>query len=454
MKAGYFVVIVLLLTPIISVAEPICHIEDVNYIDLPNLIEKADAIVILRVERNLYDPIMMVTFYSTRECYIYQTLKGDIPKGSRIKVRLYNLEGRFPDPYARFSKHLIFLVKKADENEPTDYRMLTLCGAQTLLKPSGHEKMPKGDTIEEQVKNLIKDAIDYQTKEHQKRMKFLNSMIGQSGNSEQSSGSDSLEAAGFTEEVLTRAFEIGCALVVVRVSSVRGEKYKSNTIFYYYQTHVLRSIMDGDFITKDLNDSLELYAGASYGEALTPGSVYALFIIQKAQYYWAIRDAAIKVDSAKSRLVADLSKMAAQVYEETSIFEFRKSVAADSMLPDLPEELLLKCDKFRRNPDRRAEFAKAIAKSDLGSQLDQSRPFSSVHIYEKPKVILSRSQALSLLGEPTLKSGRNYLWYCGRDSSIDQPAEWVGVLSLIFDSDANVNELRYLLQEEWKWRKG
>ncbi len=63
--------------------------------------------------------------------------------------------------------------------------------------------------------------------------------IPEAKESEQSPERDSLEAAGFTEEVLTHAFESGCALVVVRISSVRGEKDKHNTIFYYYQTHVL-----------------------------------------------------------------------------------------------------------------------------------------------------------------------------------------------------------------------
>lgn len=277
--------------------------------------------------------------------------------------------------------------------------------------------------------------------------------IPEAKESEQSPEKDSLEAAGFTEEVLTHAFESGCALVVVRVSSVRGEKDKHNTIFYYYQTHVLHSIIDGDFITKDLNDSLDLYAGASYGKALTPGSVYALFIIRDAQYFWAIRNAAIKVDSVRSPLVAYLSEMAARIYAATDIIEFRKPAIVDNLLPELPEQLLLQCQQFRGNLDKRVEIAKSIAESDLGSQLDRSRPWSSVHIYEKPKIILSRSQALSLLGEPTLKSGRNYFWYCGKDSSIDRPGEWVGVISIVFDRDAKANTLRYLQQEKRKWRE-
>lgn len=283
--------------------------------------------------------------------------------------------------------------------------------------------------------------------------------IPEAKNSDRFPRGDSLEAAGFTEEVLTHAFESGRALVVVRVSSVREEKDKNNTVFYYYRTHILRSIIDGDFITKNLNDPLELFAGASYGEALTPGSEYALFIIQRGPHYflWAHRDAVLKVDSPQSKKIADLSKKASQVYEATNIFGFRKPAIVVSLLPELPEQLLSLCEKFRRNPDIRVRFAKAIAESDIASKPKYQLPSgiipSSKAEHKKPIVRLTRSQVIELLGEPTLKSGRNYLWYCGRDSSIDQPGKWVGVLSLVFDSDANVSVLRYLLQDEWKWRK-
>jgi hypothetical protein len=184
MKIRYVAATLLLLTSVIAFADPICSIENVNYIDLPNLIKMSDAIVILRVERNLSDTHIMSSFYSKYECYIYQTLKGDLPKNTRVKIQLYGIEGSLKYPYARGSIHLIFLVKKTDENEPTDYRMLTVCGAETLLRPSGHEKMPEGKTVEEQVKCLVRDAIDYQTEEYQKRMRFLNIMLGNSPNDE------------------------------------------------------------------------------------------------------------------------------------------------------------------------------------------------------------------------------------------------------------------------------
>ena len=67
--------------------------------ELKKLIAMADAIVVLRIDRHLSD-FNSPTFYSTHECYIYQTFKGDIPKNSRINLRLMNTEGSFATPYA------------------------------------------------------------------------------------------------------------------------------------------------------------------------------------------------------------------------------------------------------------------------------------------------------------------------------------------------------------------
>lgn len=145
---------------------------------LAKLIDMADAIVILRIDRHL-SGFGSDTFYSTHECFIYQSIKGDIPKGTRIKLQLMDTEGSFATPYAWGSTHLMFLIKKAAEDEPTEYRTLTVNGAQVLLSPLGHEKPPEGKTIEEKVKNLIKDAILYQAKEHEKKQKFLKAMIGE-----------------------------------------------------------------------------------------------------------------------------------------------------------------------------------------------------------------------------------------------------------------------------------
>jgi len=148
---------------------------------LAKLIDTADAIVILRIDRHLSD-FGSPTLYSTHECYIYQTLKGDIPQNTRINLQLMDTNTDFETPYSHGSTHLMFLMKKADDNEPTDYRTITFKGAQVLLSPLGNETMPEGDTLEEKIRNVIKGAIAYENQQHEKKQAFLKKMLDESGN--------------------------------------------------------------------------------------------------------------------------------------------------------------------------------------------------------------------------------------------------------------------------------
>ena len=180
MKKGHVLIVVLMR---LIIAMPAYAVPIGYYPGLQELIDRADAIVILRIDRHLTD-FRSPTFYSTHECYIYQTLKGNIPKNTRINLQLMNTEASFVTPYAHGSTHLMFLMKKATEDEPTEYRTLTFKGAQILLSPLGHEKAPEGKTIEQKIKKLIKDSIAYRAKEYQKNLKFLETMLGKQGMAE------------------------------------------------------------------------------------------------------------------------------------------------------------------------------------------------------------------------------------------------------------------------------
>ena len=172
-KLAVLAVLLPIVAPAFVQAEPIGY-----FPGLKKLIDAADAIVVLRIDRHL-SGFGSPNFYSTHECYIYQTVKGEIPINTRTTLQLMNTEASFATPYAYGSTHLMFLMKKATEDEPTEYRTLTFKGAQTLLPPLGREKAPQGKTVEDKVKGLINQAIAHQAKEHQKRQRFLNSMIGQ-----------------------------------------------------------------------------------------------------------------------------------------------------------------------------------------------------------------------------------------------------------------------------------
>ena len=140
------------------------------------LIRKSDAVVVLRIDDHI-DTRQNPTLYTTHECYIYQTLKGDIPAGKRIRLRLMDTRTSFVTPFARSSTHLMFLTKKRTPNEPTEFRTIEFQGANIRLSPFGHEKMPKGKTIEDQVKGLVKDALKYRRKQYKKEREFLKSVL-------------------------------------------------------------------------------------------------------------------------------------------------------------------------------------------------------------------------------------------------------------------------------------
>ena len=142
---------------------------------LDKLINEADAIVILRVDRHVTDE--SPTLYSIHDCCIYQTLKGDIPTNKTIRLQLMDTRTSFVTPYAIHSTHLMFLTKKRTPDEPTDYRTIEIRGANVRLTPFRHEKMPAGKTTKDQIISLLKRTVEYNKKQHDKEQAFLKQMI-------------------------------------------------------------------------------------------------------------------------------------------------------------------------------------------------------------------------------------------------------------------------------------
>jgi hypothetical protein len=143
---------------------------------LDELIEKSDAIVILRIEKSHGD-FGRSTLYSTHDCFIYQTLKGDIPPKSRMPLQLMDTRTAFVNPFAYNSTHLMFLTRKRSRNEPTEYRTIAYRGANVRLSPFGHERKPKGSTLKEQIVGILKATAEYDRKQHEKQQAFLDRMI-------------------------------------------------------------------------------------------------------------------------------------------------------------------------------------------------------------------------------------------------------------------------------------
>jgi hypothetical protein len=142
---------------------------------LDTLIDKADAIVILRIDGHIRaapDP----NLYSMHECFVYRSLKGPIAPNSRITLQLMDTRSALVTPFALYSTHLVFLTKKRNPDEPTEFRTIEVQGANIRLCPFGNEKMPEGKTTADQIRVLIETAIDYWSNQEKKEEDFLRSL--------------------------------------------------------------------------------------------------------------------------------------------------------------------------------------------------------------------------------------------------------------------------------------
>ena len=72
----------------------------------------------------------------------------------------------------------MILTKKRTPDEPTEFRTIEYDGANIRLGPTGHEKMPKGDTIVDKVRSIVKRSIETNNDQHAKEVAFLTMMLG------------------------------------------------------------------------------------------------------------------------------------------------------------------------------------------------------------------------------------------------------------------------------------
>lgn len=258
------------------------------------------------------------------------------------------------------------------------------------------------------------------------------------------------------EATLERALESGCSLVIAEILEVYAKDR-----MYYYKPRIVRTIIAGDLEKEQMHNPPDLFAGASYGGALKPGSCYAMFIERDCPYEfgWAFRNDVIEVDPSDKDAVRRLVEVADRVYAGTAIRQFRrtmswayaKPLASPTKPPDLPEALASLCEQFRESPGRRTGLGKQIAESDLGPRIDDSKPFSSQRTYLPPKISLSGLQVLALLGEPTWRSGWTYSWRCDDFVHAQEGGNEVGILSATFDKNETPVRVLFEMQERSKW---
>lgn len=148
------------------------------YPGLQALIDKADAIVVLRIDSHI-DTRSTPNLSTTHSCFVYQTLKGEIKSGETLPLRLRNtsLLRNFETPFALGSTHLMFLAKAGPGDPAIEYQTMHYQGANIPLSPLGHEQLPKGKSLKDKIETLIKQSIEYQKKAAEQEVEFLNSLL-------------------------------------------------------------------------------------------------------------------------------------------------------------------------------------------------------------------------------------------------------------------------------------
>ena len=151
---------------------------------LDDLIKESDAVVVVRIKDEVLKAGRPEEDYSVYECTIDHSLKGEIKVGETIKTKLIKI-GYTPEyPFAVRSIHLLFLSKKQGLNSSIEYLMLKYPGADVLLDPWMQHRTLIGKTLEENIHQLIEEALSFNYKQFVRKQVFLGKMIDNGADSE------------------------------------------------------------------------------------------------------------------------------------------------------------------------------------------------------------------------------------------------------------------------------
>lgn len=246
---------------------------------------------------------------------------------------------------------------------------------------------------------------------------------------------EAAKANQFEDSVLASALEKGNSLVMAKILSIEtvGQEKNGQKLNYYYYKVLVKPIVIGDMNEADCSEQIELFGGTNSDKEIRPGSAVAIFILKDAPNFfsWSYRNDFVRLSGDTK----SLQKKAQEIYSKTEIKKFRESKPKETAVTNLPEGLAEVCSKFKNNPTNRTEYAKEIYASDLGTKST-----------EAPKIVLTRGQIISILGQPTIKCGWSYKWSCGK-----YRGGMVGIITVTFDKDEKTVSLIYSLEDEARW---
>lgn len=149
------------------------------YSGLNALIKEADAIAIIRVENS---PEGWPDGWIRPQCYVYQTLKGNLKANTRVPISLNQFVGTrsdFGESLAPKSTHLVFLEHSKAPINGANYSILQMRGADLPVSPFGNETKPKGKTLKAQIQTLIRRYQNYRAAQTKREDAMLNKALAE-----------------------------------------------------------------------------------------------------------------------------------------------------------------------------------------------------------------------------------------------------------------------------------
>lgn len=150
-----------------------------DFDSLDALITRADAIAVIRIDSHIgeKDRLHIDIASTPHTCYVYQTLKGDIPVGKAVPMRLADTSFAFREAFRLSSTHLVFLRKHSKDDKGIEYDSLLWQGANLEVSPFGNEKALTGKPVKLRIQMLVKTYREYRLQEAKREDKLLNKVL-------------------------------------------------------------------------------------------------------------------------------------------------------------------------------------------------------------------------------------------------------------------------------------
>ncbi|MHC4743794.1 MAG: pentapeptide repeat-containing protein [Planctomycetota bacterium] len=247
--------------------------------------------------------------------------------------------------------------------------------------------------------------------------------------------------------ILNASLEEGVCVIVgyiVNGGEATDQVGRSKALDVEYSVRVKKCIIADDLITTATEGAkMTVFAPSRWKDLLLPGRTYIMPVTRRSysaySYIWQPRYAKDVSRDLSGKKVESFAEEAEKKYIGTAIHKFRnQTIDPNVALPKLDDELKKACSDFRDSPKDRCTSAKRIA----GSIIDLDYPTKIV-----PKVYLSKSQSIRLLGKPTAKIGWSCIYSCGEDKSQESERRLWGILTVNFDKSSRVKNIRYSTRE-------